>query len=64
MLAGVPCDVLQPALPAAGFAVVGACVLLSRAWRDRRARPAAFAGVLFLVAVALVVSNGTVGCAV
>lgn len=63
MLAGVPCDVLQPALPAAGFAVVGAGVLVGRAWRDRRAGPAVLAVMLFLVAVALVVSNGTVGCA-
>lgn len=63
MLAGVPCDVLQPALPAAGLAVVGGCVLLGRAWRDRQVRSAVVAGVLFLVAIALVVSNGTVGCA-
>lgn len=61
----MPCDVLQPRLPLAGFAIVAGLVLLARAVKGRRLSVEGALAVALLVAgVALLISNGTVGCAV
>lgn len=67
----MPCDVLQPRLPLAGFAIVAGLVLLARVVKGRRRMSlegtlavALLAVALLVAGVALLVTNGTVGCAV
>lgn len=62
----MPCDVLQPRLPLAGFAIVAGLVLLARVVKGRRRMSAegTLAVALLVAGVALLVTNGTVGCAV
>lgn len=62
----MPCDVLQPRLPLAGFAIVAGLVLLARVvkGRHRMSSEGALAVALLVAGVALLISNGTVGCAV